>query len=81
MATTPLNPSPSRTYVLQVYEGSNYESVSYRQFTLPKHIDNTCAAATHYFYQQDLYSCGQSAYPIEMHNNIKPLSPGFNFKQ
>ena len=64
-----------------VYEGSNYESVSYRQFTLPEHIDNTCAAATHYFYQQDLYSCGQSAYPIEMHNNIKPLSPCFNFKQ
>lgn len=80
MSRTELNPSPSRTYVLMVF-GNDYRTISFRKFILPDHIENTCANATHYFYQQDLFSCGESAYPIEMHNDIKDMKPGFDFKQ
>ena len=76
MSKTPLQPSSSRTYVVQVYTG-DYSKISFRKFILPEAIENTCDKATTYFYQQDLFSCGESAYPIEMHSDISEMQPGF----
>jgi len=68
---TPLSPSPSRTYVIPVH-ADNFTKLYFKQFTLPEDEENTCAHATWYFYNRlDFFSCGRSAYPIEMHNNIK----------
>ena len=79
MATI-LNPSPSRTYVLKTFS-SDFKSVSFKRFVLPEEYENTCSAATTFFYRNDLYSCGESAYPIEMHGNVNEMQKGFVFNQ
>lgn len=78
---TPLNSSPSRTYVMPVFVNDSTE-IYFRKFTLPEKdehpaknmilSDNSCDTATWWFYNIiDGESCGKSAYPIEMHFNIK----------
>jgi len=68
---TPLKPSPSRTYVIPLYSG-RFESIYFKQFTLPESEENTCERATWYFYNRlDFFACGKEAYPLEMHCNIK----------
>lgn len=70
---TPFLPSPSRTYVIRVYS-TDFKTVSFKRFTLPEEAENSCEFATWYFYNRlDLGSCGDSAYPIEMHNNISEV--------
>lgn len=71
-----INGSPSRTYVIPVFSG-DFKSISFRKFTLPEEIENTCDKATHYFYSKDLFSCGESAYPAEMHGDVREMKPGF----
>lgn len=79
MATT-INPSPSRRYVIKVFSG-DFKSFSFREFRLPENFENTCAKATWYFYQMDLFSCGEEAYPWEMHTKVSELAPGFVMNQ
>ena len=62
--------SPSRTYVLALYDNA-FVRIYFKQFTLPKEEENTCTHATWYFYNRlDSFSCGNAAYPIEMHKDI-----------
>ena len=74
-------PSASRTYVVQVGNNGRGSGISFRKFTLPQEIENTCGDATHYFYQMDKFSAGGSAYPIEMHQDVRDMAPGFVFNQ
>ena len=63
-------PSPSRTYVIAT-EVEDFTRFVFKKFTLPEDVQNTCEFATWYFYNRlDFYSCGGSAYPVEMHNDI-----------
>lgn len=63
--------SPSRTYVIPLYN-NDFTGIYFKQFTLPKEEENTCTRATWYFYNRlDSFSCGNSAYPIEMHKDIQ----------
>lgn len=74
MSDTPLQPSPSRTYVLPVYV-AQFLGMKFKQFTLPEDEENTCSHATWWFYNRlDSFSCGKDAYPIEMHQSIKQIS-------
>ncbi len=74
MDTSDFNHSPSRTYIIPVMVR---DGVSFRKFTLPKNLDNDCSTATWYFYQIDSFSCGWSAYPIEMHNDVQDVRQGY----
>jgi hypothetical protein len=70
---TRISSSPSRTYVVCVYS-IDFKSVSFKQFTLSEEAENSCEFATWYFYNRlDLGSCGDSAYPLEMHNDIDKI--------
>lgn len=70
---TPFNSSPSRTYVARVFN-IDFTSVSFKQFTLPDDVENTSTFASWYFYNRlDVVACGDSVYPIEMHNNIEKI--------
>lgn len=67
---TALKPSLSRTYVVPTFS-IDFKEKSFKRFTLPEDAENSCEYATWYFYNRlDLGSCGESAYPIEMHNDI-----------
>jgi hypothetical protein len=80
MARIAKKPSPSRDYIIPTYS-TNFETIHFKRFTLPKNIENTCDKATSYFYKMDLFSCGESAYPYEMHSDVTEMSKGFVFKQ
>jgi len=78
--STELNSSPSRLYIIPVYS-SDFKSKSFRRFALPVNFENTCAKATWYFYQMDMFSCGEEAYPLEMHVVVSEMQPGFVMNQ
>jgi len=68
-----LNRSESRTYVVPIYD-YDFAKISFRKFHLPLEYDNMCSVATWYFYNRlDYENCGEQAYPIEMHNDIKEI--------
>lgn len=70
---TPLRSSPSRTYVIPIFN-SDFTAISFRQFILPNTEENTSENATWYFYNRlDYFSCGRDAYPAEMHFDIKEI--------
>jgi hypothetical protein len=77
---TELNNSPTRQYVIPVLSG-DFKKKSFRRFKLPENLENTCTKATWYFYQVDLFSCGESAYPWEMHSDVHEIAPGFVMNQ
>ena len=67
---SPKKPSPSRTYVVPT-EVDGFTRFTFKKFTLPENVENTCEFATWYFYNRlDSFSCGSGAYPIEQHEDI-----------
>lgn len=72
---TVINPSPTRHYVIKVFN-PDFTGFSFREFRLPKEVENSCSNATWYFYNRlDLMACGEEAYPHHMHTNITEMAP------
>ena len=63
--------SPSNTYVIPVFTGSNYSGIKFKKFTVPEEYKNN---PTWYFYNRlDVWSCGGSAFPFEMYQDIEEI--------
>lgn len=74
MDTSKFIPSPSRTYVIPMYNNNGYTEIKFNKFELPSKYENTCAQATWYYYNRlDIMGCGFSAIPFEQYSNIKEV--------
>lgn len=63
--------SPSNTYVIPVFTGSNYSGIKFKKFIVPEQYKSD---PTWYFYNRlDLFSCGGSAFPFEMYSDIEEV--------
>lgn len=63
--------SPSRTYVIRLNK-PNFEGFFFKKFRLPEEYRNTNEQATWFFYNRvDSFSCGEAAYPIEEHEDVR----------
>jgi hypothetical protein len=64
--------SASDTYVIPVFTGPNYSGIKFKKFKLPGEYKDV--GPTWYFYNKlDLFSCGGSAFPIEMYNQLEEI--------
>lgn len=63
--------SPSNTYVIPVFTGSDYSGIMFKKFSVPEPYQQN---PTWYFYNRlDRLSCGGSAFPYEMYKNIEEI--------